>query len=458
MLTTAGPRSTDRSRRPLVALARATLAGAGRSGRGRKACRPDLHPALVDPGGDPARSRVSGAPGDPWPCRRSRSSARGSSRGPCARTIPHHDAYAFAIGVGALLFLRRAARALRVSAAEPARSRPSTSPPPVWLSATASRRLRRRSGACSCACIPSSTHGLAAWPSRWPNCALAFTTLTEAPALARAPARRPRSAALAGSSPSPAGRGAGRPRPASARCARSRSNAPCSPAPLCAAARPRVPRRRRTRRAPPRRCAPPLPDGPRLGDARRLPDHRRRHARRSPATPRTAPRADRAGATGRRASSTPTRRCRTPASRSPRCSPASTSTRSRRSASTPRSHETLAEVLRRERYKTAAFYPAVGVLHRSRTLDGRYEAVAYGFEYVKYEYLAAPERTDQVIRLPRRASSRARAFVVGALLRAARALRARTPGVHVARGDADVDRYDGEVALRRRARSARLID
>src|SRR5205814_9853347 len=60
-------------------------------------------------------------------------------------------------------------------------------------------------------------------------------------------------------------------------------------------------------------------------------------------------------------------------------------------------HETLAEVLRRERYKTAAFYPPSVFYVDHGRLRGLEES-AYGFEYVKYEYLAAPARTDQVIR------------------------------------------------------------
>lgn len=60
------------------------------------------------------------------------------------------------------------------------------------------------------------------------------------------------------------------------------------------------------------------------------------------------------------------------------------------------SHETLPLVLRRFRYKTAAFYPpAVFFIERERLK--KLEESAYGFEYVKYEYMAAPGRTDQVI-------------------------------------------------------------
>ena len=60
------------------------------------------------------------------------------------------------------------------------------------------------------------------------------------------------------------------------------------------------------------------------------------------------------------------------------------------------SHQTLAEVLKRERYKTAAFYPpSVFTIDRDRLRA--MEESHYGFEYVKYEHLDAARRTDQVI-------------------------------------------------------------
>jgi arylsulfatase A-like enzyme len=57
--------------------------------------------------------------------------------------------------------------------------------------------------------------------------------------------------------------------------------------------------------------------------------------------------------------------------------------------------ETLAKILRRERYKTAAFYPpSVFTIDRERLRA--LEASNYDFEYVKYEYLPAPARTEQL--------------------------------------------------------------
>jgi arylsulfatase A-like enzyme len=60
------------------------------------------------------------------------------------------------------------------------------------------------------------------------------------------------------------------------------------------------------------------------------------------------------------------------------------------------SHQTLPEVLKRERYKTAAFYPpSVFTIDRDRLRP--MEESRYGFEYVKYEHLDAARRTDQII-------------------------------------------------------------
>lgn len=72
-------------------------------------------------------------------------------------------------------------------------------------------------------------------------------------------------------------------------------------------------------------------------------------------------------------------------------------------------HETLPEVLKRERYKTAGFYPpSVFTIDRERL--AAMEQSAYGFEYVKYEHMDAPGRTQQVIDFLEREHP-ARAFV-----------------------------------------------
>ncbi len=60
------------------------------------------------------------------------------------------------------------------------------------------------------------------------------------------------------------------------------------------------------------------------------------------------------------------------------------------------SHKTLPLILRNYRYKTAAFYPpSVFFVERDRLQA--LEDSAYGFEYVKVEYLSGERRTQQVI-------------------------------------------------------------
>ncbi len=59
-------------------------------------------------------------------------------------------------------------------------------------------------------------------------------------------------------------------------------------------------------------------------------------------------------------------------------------------------HETLPMILRRARFKTAAFFPPSVFFIEHERLK-RLEESAYGFEYVKYEYLSGPGRTDQVV-------------------------------------------------------------
>lgn len=60
-------------------------------------------------------------------------------------------------------------------------------------------------------------------------------------------------------------------------------------------------------------------------------------------------------------------------------------------------HETLPRILRRERLKTAGFFPP-STFYIDREKLAPFERSRYDFEYVKFEYLAAPARTDQVIR------------------------------------------------------------
>jgi arylsulfatase A-like enzyme len=105
------------------------------------------------------------------------------------------------------------------------------------------------------------------------------------------------------------------------------------------------------------------------------------------------------------------------------------------------SHQTLPEVMRRERYKTAAFYPpSVFTIDRDRLRA--MEDSAYGFEYVKYEFMDAPGRTDQVIHFLE-SEQPARAFVWVHYLEPHEPYDAH-PGPF-ARAREAVDRYDGEV-------------
>jgi len=57
---------------------------------------------------------------------------------------------------------------------------------------------------------------------------------------------------------------------------------------------------------------------------------------------------------------------------------------------------TVAEALRRYGYKTAGFFPPA-VFYIDRNNFTAFERSLFGFEYVKYEYLAADQRVDQVL-------------------------------------------------------------
>lgn len=112
-------------------------------------------------------------------------------------------------------------------------------------------------------------------------------------------------------------------------------------------------------------------------------------------------------------------------------------------------HETLPTVLRRARYKTAAFYPPSVFFIEHERLK-RLEESSYGFEYVKYEYLDAKRRTDQVIDFL--LSERpARAFVWVHYLDPHEPYDVHPggpgakPGAKIDGKASDRDRYDGEV-------------
>ncbi len=107
------------------------------------------------------------------------------------------------------------------------------------------------------------------------------------------------------------------------------------------------------------------------------------------------------------------------------------------------SHETLPLVLRRFRYKTAAFYPpAVFFIEHERLK--RLEESAYGFEYVKYEYLPAPRRTEQVMAFLE-AEHPARAFVWIHYFEPHEPYELHAESINSGAPSSDKDRYDGEV-------------
>jgi arylsulfatase A-like enzyme len=104
-------------------------------------------------------------------------------------------------------------------------------------------------------------------------------------------------------------------------------------------------------------------------------------------------------------------------------------------------HQTLPALLRRERWKTAAFYPpSAFFIDRNRL--AAFEATNYDFEYVKLEYLGAAERTDQVLRFFADEKPR-RAFVWVHYLEPHEPYEAH-PGL-TKPSDDDATRYDGEI-------------
>jgi arylsulfatase A-like enzyme/HEAT repeat protein len=115
-------------------------------------------------------------------------------------------------------------------------------------------------------------------------------------------------------------------------------------------------------------------------------------------------------------------------------------------------HETLAQVMRRERYKTAAFYPPSVFFIDHERLKGL-EQSSYGFEYVKYEYLPADQRTTQVIDFFA-AERPERAFVWVHYLEPHEPYE---PHGALTRSQDTIGRYDGEVRFVD-AQVARLVD
>lgn len=111
------------------------------------------------------------------------------------------------------------------------------------------------------------------------------------------------------------------------------------------------------------------------------------------------------------------------------------------------SHETLPTVLRRFRYKTAAFYPP-SVFYIEHDKLKSLEDSAYGFEYVKYEYLNGAARTDQVLAFLETEKPE-RAFVWVHYLEPHEPYEPHPDlpaGQATTEKDSDSRRYDGEIA------------
>jgi HEAT repeat protein len=102
---------------------------------------------------------------------------------------------------------------------------------------------------------------------------------------------------------------------------------------------------------------------------------------------------------------------------------------------------TLARAARRYGLKTAAFFPPA-VFYIDRQSFGGYEKSRFNFEYVKYEYLGAGRRVDQVLDFLRR--HRGRQVFVWAHFFEPHEPYVRHSGFDF--GPHAVDRYDGEIA------------
>jgi arylsulfatase A-like enzyme len=104
-------------------------------------------------------------------------------------------------------------------------------------------------------------------------------------------------------------------------------------------------------------------------------------------------------------------------------------------------HETLPSILRRYGWKTAAFFPPA-VFYIDAHKMKNFESTYFDFEYVKYEYLDAEKRLDQIDEFFK-ADGPAKAFVWLHLFEPHEPYESH-PGHDF--GPRDIDRYDSEIA------------
>ncbi|MBW2733655.1 MAG: sulfatase-like hydrolase/transferase [Deltaproteobacteria bacterium] len=117
------------------------------------------------------------------------------------------------------------------------------------------------------------------------------------------------------------------------------------------------------------------------------------------------------------------------------------------------SQRTMAAIMRKARYKTAAFFPPA-VFYIDAELFRVYREAKYDFEYVKYEFIAAERRVDQVLTFLREDRGE-RPFFVWAHFFEPHEPYVDHPGLGF--GQRAMDRYDSEVAYTDRA-FGRLVD
>ncbi|MCA9665383.1 MAG: sulfatase, partial [Myxococcales bacterium] len=111
------------------------------------------------------------------------------------------------------------------------------------------------------------------------------------------------------------------------------------------------------------------------------------------------------------------------------------------SAGTSR-HQTLAAVLRRYGYKTGGFFPPA-VFYIDGDRFAAFRAARFDFEYVKYEFLDAKARVDQVLSFLRTQGSKRKVFVWAHFFEPHEPYVAHDGFDFGSRG---IDRYDGEIA------------